>query len=84
MSLDRRQFLYLLGATLGTATLAGFNPAAFIEKIRFIQPTLYRVFIPCNPIHRITQTEEPEKYNYIIGETIPKKRFSWRKQVMIW
>lgn len=29
MSLDRRQFLYLLGATLGTATLAGFNPAAF-------------------------------------------------------
>ncbi|CCH97371.1 conserved exported hypothetical protein [Microcystis aeruginosa PCC 9717] len=59
MSLDRRQFLYLLGATLGTATLAGFNPAAFIEKIRFIQPTLYRVFIPCNPIHRITQSEEP-------------------------
>jgi len=29
MSLDRRQFLYLLGATLGTATLAGFNSAAF-------------------------------------------------------
>jgi hypothetical protein len=43
MSLDRRQFLDLSGATLGTATLAGFNPAAFIEKIRFIQPTLYRV-----------------------------------------
>ncbi len=29
MPLDRRQFLYLLGATVGTATLAGFNPAAF-------------------------------------------------------
>ncbi len=29
MSLNRRQFIYLLGATLGTATLAGFNPAAF-------------------------------------------------------
>jgi Fe-Mn family superoxide dismutase len=29
MSLNRRQFIYLLGATVGTATLAGFNPAAF-------------------------------------------------------
>ena len=44
MSLNRRQFIYLLGATVGTATLAGFNPAAFIEKIRFIQPTLYLDF----------------------------------------
>ena len=29
MSLNRRQFIYLLGATLGTATLASLKPPAF-------------------------------------------------------